>query len=569
MKQTFLDDFIFNTSNFTHKSDKYKVATKENAVNNYLFMGVLARTHRETQIPYFDDLAHHMLVVATASLKYSNKELTTACLIHDMLKGLLDFRLSADRYFWLHYTSCQQVYENILYNLRNNTNIDKIFEYVVNHHSKHKPNKIWMIENRSNLISAFETLLFWNRRHDEYLKTQNVIVSGKYRTFLLTFLYNKLVENLSRKYSDRFKEVIGVRRIRFLYVPTELQTIDDFVNEVLNNPENWRIEIVNDTLEIKLPARGLPRKYYIEFNECADIQIDVRNGIISGVKIPFGLALSTVYLTTYELATIVYIDAGFQSVDLSKIIKEIRDEFELKEEDFNEKDILASLVGNYVGQGSCIFCGNYGQRIDKNDSAVKSLLEKSFTDGHTWLSVQPYICPMCRFGYSIEEKLRRMKGKWTYLPEKAYIDEVTQLISLIIQLESYFAESVASDIWLKVLSKIYYHLSQIITKLKKNDKSLAEYFLDPKILLLPYEVSIIPLATYIPYKQKKKFILQGGLHSSVVLLGEYKDVSLEEFRVIRKVCKTEFIDPVVLIGRLRKVYGVSFGLPNVNIGKKS
>lgn len=529
-----------------------------------LIEGTLARTDINTGMPHLDELTHHLIVVSAASLRLNSREVTLAALIHDYFKPMFDFRQTK----WYHFIKDDELYSQI-------GGIPNIGKIIGGHHGKND-NKIRQIE-QSGALSGLEVRIpFSLPESQEFIITEHLRVAGPYRMFLLALLRRKLIEMLSKKYSERFQEILGVSRIRYEYRPLNgVSTIEEAAEYI--KKENWKIEIDNETMIIPLPSRFHGDLFYFEYYEESNVVIDVDKNAkkIRGIRIPFGAALSTVYLTSSRDTYLLYVDAGFGQLALKDVIKEMLDDLEKKKQKsaFEQIDldkIASSLTGRFNNDETCIFCGEPGEPIAENEK-ISSVLRDRFTDRWLLLRNAGVACPACKLGFEIEE-LFRLQGLNEYIPQEVLIPNVKTLHDVPIFRGTEFIRSISSKIWLELLSEIYYSLYFNKTKdskegsIKKEEEWIIKFFLNPTVLVYPYEIEITPQAMTVALGyQKKKFILQSGLHSSVVFPGNEKDLLPEEFLVLRKVYASNPELGIHLLQKLGDVYSPIFGVPKVEI----
>ncbi|MDK2794987.1 MAG: hypothetical protein PWQ58_186 [Archaeoglobaceae archaeon] len=554
-----------------------------------LIEGTLARTEKGTEMPHLDELTHHLIVVSAASLRFNSREATLAALIHDYFKPVFDFGQTR----WRHLITDDELYSQILSVFKESVDVNKVANISRWHHPKKEKdcNEICQIEQSGALSGLEVSIPFSLPKSQEFIITEHLRVAGPYRMFLLAHLRRKLIKMLSKKYSERFQEILGVSRIRYEYRPLNgVSTIEEAAEYI--KKENWKIEIDNETMIIPLPSRFHRDLFYFEYYEESNVVIDVDENAkkIRGIRIPFGAALSTVYLTSSRDAYLLYVGAGFEQLALKDVIKEMLndlkkmlDDYDLKKKkQKNEKQksafeqidldkIASSLTGRFNNDEACIFCGEPGEPIAENEK-ISSVLEDKFTDRWLLLRNAGVACPACKLGFEIEELFRPRRRLDEYIPYEALVSNVKILHDVPIFKETEFIRSISSKIWLELLSEIYYSLYFNKTKdskegsIKKEEEWIIKFFLNPTVLVYPYEIEITPQAMTVALGyQKKKFILQSGLHSSVVFPGNEKDLLPEEFLVLRKVYASNPELGIYLLQKLRDVYSPIFGVPEVKI----
>ncbi|MDI3476096.1 MAG: hypothetical protein PWQ79_1988 [Thermococcaceae archaeon] len=583
-KEKRLDEFLKNLKEKPTKTTKksiLRVMEENDTHDSALIKGTIARTDNHTGMPHLDELTHHLIVVAMASLKFNSPETTLAALIHDYFKPMFDIRAGS----WWHFITNPEFYSQLLEEFADYSSW-KIYHLITGHHPCRpgNANKICQIES-SGLISALETNVpFVKPETQDFIITHQFRVLGKYRMFLLALIKERLTKILSEEYSNKFQQVLGVKRIRYEYRPIDVKSskIEEVGKQIIK--EGWKIIIHNDTLIIPLPSKYHGSPFYFEYYEKPEIVIDFdeKAKVIRGIKIPFGKALSTVYLVGSRDAYIVYVDAGFESLHLQEIIEELLDYLRSLLSEKKRKTaftgielgkVVTSLAGEFKSDRACLFCGEPGEPITDEDSA-KSILKNKFTDTWSFLSYEKAICPACKLGFEIEKNFR--SGLVQYLIHEAIIEETKLPANIPIFKQQTFVKSISSKIWLELISDIYYSLHKEQDKMNKKNAWLAKFYLDPAVIVYPYSLRIIPQISLISpkSKQQKKFVLQSGLHSNVVFPGEEKDMTPDEFKKLRRFyLSNPDLGPYLLqeISRRnspksRGIYSPLFGIPKVEIG---
>ncbi len=546
-----------------------------------LIKGTIARTDRVSGLPHLDELTHHLIAVATASLKFNSPEITLAALIHDYYKPVFDFRWNTTkkRWDWYHFITDSMVYSQLLSEFNDLVNIYDIINISKNHHRK-SCNEVCQIEN-SKLISALETgLPFALPSQDDYIIVHHLRASGKYRMFLLALLKEVLSKKLSRDYSKRFHEILGISRIRYEYRPIlSAETVEDAGKLIKEN--GWRIEVKGSTMIIPLPSRFHREAFYFEYYEEPEIALDIdtKAKTIRGVKVPFGMALSTIYFAGAQNAYLVYVDAGDGSLTLyldyliAELIEELKQTLSKKKQEnaFDGVDIprvIKSLTGELQGSDLCVFCGELGEPISDKDK-VKSIMANKFTDTWLLLTHGASVCPVCKLGFEIEE-LFRVQGMNKYLAQEALLETHLMTSEIPIFKKENFLRSISSKIWLELLSGIYYslHRSKELQKITRQKAWTTPFYLDPKVALYPYIVDMTPQVLTIALRySKKKFVLQSGIHSRIVFPGNEKDMTPEEFAAVRGFYISHPDVHVHILQKIRSIYHPIFGIPKVEIQK--
>lgn len=576
-----LDMYLGNAKRVDNSKTKSASQLPEPVLS--LIKGTLARTDINTGMPYLDELTHHLIVVSAASLKFNSPEVTLAALIHDYFKPVFDFRRDSNknRWNWYHYITDFELYLQLLNAFDDSINLSKVARISQWHHSKSNCNEICQIE-RSDLLSALEIStpfsLPRSKTGEKFTIAQHLKVSGKYRIFILALLKEKFVEMLSKEYSKRFQEILGVSRIRYEYRPLNGAGSIEKVGSMIKK-NGWEIEIKDGTMIIPLPSKFHRNVFYFEYYEDPKVVLDVDTNTkdIRGVKIPFGAALFTVYLTGSQDVYLLYADAGFRPLPLRDVIDSalsgLKQSLSTKKQQrafkqINLDKITKSLTGEFNSDETCVFCGEPGERITKNEK-IGSILRAKFTD--TWLLLRhkASVCPVCKLGFEIEE-LFRTSGLNMYLPQEAMLSSYRLVCEVPIIKGTEFVKSISSKIWLELLSEMYYalHDTKELSEITKTKEWAVGFYLNPTILMYPYEVEIIPqvMAVALRY-QKKKFVLQSGIHSSVVFPGSEKDLLSDEFSIIRGVYNLDPGSGIYLLQKLKTVYSPVFGVPKVEIRK--
>ncbi|WP_297064483.1 hypothetical protein [Thermococcus sp.] len=587
-KEKTLEEFLTIKRNSHNSRDKSTISPRIQQVEMLnqessfaLIKGTIARTDPVRGLPHLDELTHHLISVATASLKSNSPEITLAALIHDYYKPVFDFRWNTrkNRWDWYHYITDQETYSQLLSEFNDLINVPNVARISQWHHKKGECNEICQIEQKSNLISALETSLpFALPQRDDYVIAQHLRVSGKYRMFLLPLLKEMLSKELSRKYAERFQKILGVSRIRYEYRPIPgLKRIEDVRKPIQEN--DWKIEIKENMMVIPLPSKFHKEVFYFEYYEGSEIvlDIDTRARMIQGVKVPFGMALSTIYFAGAQDAYLVYVDAGNGLLPLKTLLGTLIEDLKRslsknkQKTAFNSIDIskiARSLTDEFESDTMCVFCGEPAESI-RNNEKVKSITANKFTDTWLLLTHGASVCPACKLGFEIEE-LFRTKGMNKYLAEEAILE--MHLISTEIPIfrSENFLRSISSKIWLELLSEVYYslHRSKELQKITKKNEWATAFYLNPKVIIYPYIAEMTPQVLSVALRySKKKFVLQSGIHSRVVFPGNEKDMTSEEFAIARKFYSSHPNTGSNLVQRIRSVYNPIFGIPKVAIQK--
>ncbi len=521
-----------------------------------MIKGILARTTWKSRLPLIDDLSHHMLIVASASLQMNDKETTIASLIHDFFKGLMLW-YPKNGWRWYHFSKNKEHYFEILKDL--NANISRVAEIIVNHHSDSQ-NPIKQIES-SDLVKQVESryFLFPEVTYSNFLRQIQIRLSGKYRPAITSVIHEYLTKILSKTYANRFEEIIGVRTIRYIYTPVEdspvIKSEEDasrFVNRL--NLDQFRLDINGNRLNIKLPVtKVFGDEFFIEYND-EKTEICIENDKIVGVRVSYGDALSMLVLGGTGDGALIYVNSGFE-INLKDIVNRILSELKMLEKNkmvefkkvrLRVDDIVKSIQGLYSGDRSCVFCGEKAN--------VKYDFGKRFTDTHQMLFSSNYICPACLFGFFLEDKgYREFK-----IPQPAYI--LKTALQNTIPIEDGIALNIAGNFWLKVLSELWFDLVS-----RKDGYKYANQILSPKYVLSPLIISYAPQFMYPSVKGsgsgKKKFILESSLRHGIVCWGSESDLTIDEFSEIVKFVEDHEDKVSECLRALRNVYSIR-SLPN-------
>jgi len=560
-------------SDFNKHSTIQRIESSNSEPDSALIKGTIARTDPKSGLPHLDELTHHLIAVATASLKFNSPEVTLAALIHDYFKPVFDFRHGK----WFHFITDPNLYSQLLSELSDSANISNVANISQWHHNSKNCNEICQIE-KSELISALETSVpFISPTRGEYTVIHHLRIPGKYRMFLLALLKEQLAKTLSEKYSEKFQEILGVSGIRYEYRPINADNIEEAGK--LIKEMDWKIEIKNDTMIIPIPSKFHGNAFYFEYYGGTEVVLDVdtKAKAIQGVKVPFGKALSTVYFAGSHDAYLLYVDAGFDSLSLKHLLKSVLKDLKQSLPEKKQKEafthakldkVAKSLSGDFRSDKSCVFCGEPGEAIESNEK-VGSILRAKFTD--TWLlfTYGTSVCPVCKLGFEIEE-LFRGSGMNKHIAQEALLDDYQLIHSVPIFGKDHFMKSVSSKIWLELLSEIYYslHTSRELGKITKRREWAVKFYLNPKVLFYPYVANLIPRITTIALRySKKKFVLQSGIHSNIVLPGSEKDLIPEEFSAIRRFYTSRPETGMYILEKIKNVYSPVFGIPDVKIRK--
>jgi len=573
----YLKNAKLHKSNRTIKDNLHstlqRIETSSFKEDSAIIKGTIARTDPKSGLPHLDELTHHLMAVATASLKFSSPEVTLAALIHDYFKPVFDLR----RGKWFHFITDSNLYSQLLSELSDSANISNVANISQWHHNRTNCNEICQIE-KSELISALETSVpFISPTRGEYTVIHHIRIPGKYRMFLLALLGEKLAKTLSEKYSEKFQEILGVSRIRYEYRPLNADNIEEAGK--LIKEKDWKIEIKNDTMIIPLPSKFHGDAFYFEYYGGTEVVLDVdtKAKAIKGVKVPFGKALSTVYFAGSHDAYLLYVDAGFDSLSLKHLLESVLKDLKQSLPEKKQKEafthakldkVAKSLSGDFRSDKSCVFCGEPGEPIESNEK-VSSILRAKFTDTWLLLTYGTSVCPVCKLGFEIEE-LFRGSGMNKHIVQEALLDEYQLIYSVPIFGKDHFMKSISSKIWLELLSEIYYslHTSRELGRITKRTKWAVKFYLNPKVLLYPYAADVIPRVTTVALRySKKKFVLQSGIHSDIVFPGSEKDLIPEEFSAIRRFYTLHPCTGAHILEKIKNVYHPVFGIPDVKIQK--
>ena len=530
-----------------------------------MIKGILARTSekKDQALPLIDDLSHHMLIVASASLQMNDKETTIAGLIHDFFKGLMLWYPYKNGWSWWHFSQNKNHYFEILDDLGNEFDVKFVAEIITGHHYSSE-NPIKRIES-SDLIGQVESKLFLFpeiiTQGSNFLKAIPLKLSGRYRFAVASVLYKYFTKKLSKAYADRFENIISVRTIRYVYTPIEketpkLKSSDDalkFVNEL--DLSQFKLKISDNRLDIRLPViKNIGDEFFIEYND-EETTVCVKNDKIVGIRVSYGDALSTLVIGGITDGALIYVNSGF-NVDLREIIDEIST-IKFSKHNFNEwlnnkkvslqiDDLEKSIKGVYSGNKICVFCG---ELTDK-----RFTFSEKFTDTHQMLFSGDYICPTCLFGFFLEEQ-----GYSDFqIPQLAHILKTE--LQTNAPIGNGVALSIAGNFWLKVLSELWFDLVK-----RKDGYKYANYILNPRYALIPLVISYAPQFMYPSVKgsgsSKKKFILESSLKNNVVCWGSESDLTIDEFSEIVKFIEDHEDKVLDCLSSLKQIYGIS-DLPN-------
>jgi len=506
--------------------------------------GVLARTDKETSVPLIDDLSHHMLVVSAASLRKNDKEIAVASMIHDFFKGMMLWYQGERRANWWHFSLNPSIYHNILESLKGDIDLNKTVNVIIQHHHD-RGNPIREIE-RSRLVEQIESnyFLFLTERQSYFLKSIPLKLSGGYRFTVASLLHERLINKLSRAYAKRFKEVLGVSRVKYTYSPTEVsfrmrsrEEIEGVVREL--DVGEFRVEVKGDTLSIKLPvAREFGQEFSIEYYE-GDTLIE-SNGV---VRISYGDALSMLTIGGSKDGALIYVDSG-SDVSFKECIEEFLGE---KVESWATKknisvsadDVRNSISGEFTGSNMCVFCGE--------PANIRYEFGKTFADTPQMMFSGDYVCPACLCGFSLEDQ----GTEGAVIPSPALVERFQ--LQMQIPMREEVALSISGNFWLKTLSKLWLKAAKA-----EGGYRNAAFLLNPKFTLMPLTISFIPQFMHPAVKvgRRKKFILESSLRSEVICWGEKKDLTLEEFSEIMDFVGGNKDKAVECLRRLKEIYGI-------------
>ena len=525
-----------------------------------MIKGILARTSWKSRVPLIDDLSHHMLIIASASLQMTDNNITIASLIHDFFKGLMLWYPTKNGWNWWHFSRNKQHYFEIFEDLKYDIKFDMncVAEMITEHHdekcSKNPKNPIRKVEC-SKLVEQIESKLFLLpeiiTQGNNFLKLIPLKLSGKYRLAVASILHGYLTKYLSKAYADRFENILNFRTIRYIYTPIEeetpkLKSWDDalkFVNEL--DLRQFKLKISDNRLDIRLPViKNFENEFFIEYND-EETTICIENGKIVGIKVSYGDALSTLVVGGIKDGALIYVDSGFE-IDLKKIISDILSWLDKKKVPLQIDDLEKSIEGAYSGNRACVFCGE--------TTNTRFTFGNRFTDTHQMLFSGDYVCPTCLFGFFLEDQ---RFGDFQ-IPQPAYILKTE--LQTNIPIKNGVALSVAGNFWLKVLSELWFDLVS-----RKDGYKYVNQILNPKYLLSPLVISYAPQFMYPTVKGsgsgKKKFILESSLRHGVVCWGLESDLTIDEFSEIVRFVEDHEDKVLECLRALKYVYSINV-LPN-------
>jgi len=511
-------------------------------LKEYFPISVLARTEKESTIPFLDDLSHHMMVVAAANLATGSSGAVLASLLHDMFKGLMVWRAGVrGSNYWLHFSTKSGIYEQLI---PSSIEVDakQVASFIQKHHDS-QDNPIRSVENRQGLVTSLESKLILDQVPG---KTKALVIklSGRYRWLLAFYINQVLKQQLTDRYSNTLREILAVRNVIYHYVPANLERRYSDIDNCLEalNPGALQVYRDGDSLHITLPVLRLPRQMMIAYGE-----FNALEQTEDSLRVPFGEALSLMAFdgATSGKAKLLYVDAGF-TITLDQSVQTFLNN-ELKGRPhiaYSASDIARSLEGTFRGSYRCSFCG------EEANSKLPLRNTSRFTSIHVLLDPSLYVCPACAVGYELEEQLRR-EHTYFRIPMPALVSKIRlrpeyDELTNFIRGDNYLM-SLSGEMWLQILSEVWYQRYQ-----QRHD---ASYLLDPKALMLPLEVEFIPQALYpLLHAHKKKFALESSLASSLVLPASVKDIDADEFQSIRRSYQHLGVSADSLLKRIKQIY---------------
>lgn len=524
--------------------------------------GVLARTDEQSGIPYLDELSHHMMVIAAASLKRNDENAVISALCHDLFKGMMIWmQKSKGVKTWQHFSLDDELYRFLLENLKE-INPGRISRLIRIHHNKYGDRGIIGEIEKSGIVKQIERTLILSGELAN-LNSIPLKLSGRHRWLMAYYIHKYLAKETSRLYGDKFEEVTGFRRIKYKYLPIESRGEFKDVEEAVKLLDLGSLRLVprEKTLLINLPYLG-SEDFYIEYHEGEEIEIDYEN---NGLRIPYGESFSLFTLKGEgdEEGQIVYLDAGFGKVILRQVVDQILKQEGVKKQEVSSEDVSKSLQGIFEGEKTCVFCGEKARDRKK--------LGNRFTDTPLLLGTSANICPACHIGYLLEEKERVKGGMRGLIPLPAYVAEVDFLpgfekMGRFIN-KVHIAQSISGQFWLKTLSRLWYE-----TAMSEEGQDYSSYLLNPEYMLTPLRVSFAPQCIY-PVdirSRRKKFALESSLQDRSICLGQEKDLTIAEFLEIGSFLRTsgKDVEPSVVLRQLKNIYGITRGLPRVTKSKR-
>lgn len=503
---------------------------------------VLARTERNTNLIYLDDLSHHNLIISFSQLQHNDPTFLMAGLLHDFFKGLLFFKEGK----WNH-VSDKKNYEEII--LRNCGKVDetRLIELICTHHDRdskeQNPIRIAEIGGKQNLrgiVGNLESRAFVSE-HVYGLKSFTILPRGRYHWLLISALHEELKKYLSELYSKRLKELLNVSSLEFRYVPISFSNTYDELSQYVESLEldKFRLFVRNGRLVIPIPVRNLPEEFAIIYSGAETIEVG--NDTLT---VPFGEALALFALTGNEI-TLSYVDPGC-NVDLDTLLEDILEKSgKAQQFPYSTGELKNSLEGTYKAQDSCSFCESPASKV------ITQIVKRDrFTDMSLLLNDQGNACPVCYAGYLVEQgEVPNIRA------QDAEIYELEAELPFNWINCSDFAVSASGLMWQQVLSKAWYELFRV--------EEHPDFILDPWIRIHPVTARFVPRA-FFPMAWKmgnKKHCLQSSVNSDLTALGSEGNISVEEFKHLTRAYRInkDRLDKRRMVKQIKKIYGITIG----------
>lgn len=510
------------------------------------FRFALARTEKNTNRPYFDDLSHHSLVIASSQLHTGDPTSVMAGLLHDFFKGLLCFKNGN----WNHIPE-EDHYRQILPQEFNNIKNERLTELMY-HHQKRYPHgkdhdRIWKQNpirfaetgdgNKDGIVRSLESRLFVSQ-NTYGLKTLRILPEGRYHWLVISSLHEEMKKYLSELYSQEFKSLLGISSIQFKYIPVQFQNSYSELSDMLDSLElkDYRVRVLDDCLIIPMPVKDLCGEFAITYSNQRNISFSD-----NAINIPFGEALVLFAFDGNEVV-LSYIDPG-RKVDISTPLeKTLHMSTKVDQFPYSLSEFENSLDGTFEAQEKCSICGAPAREI-----IPQIAREIRFTDTGLLLDDRGLACPICYAGYLLEqENISFVK------PQEAEVFDVEYDRAYENILAKDFALSTAGLMWLQVLSAIWYRYFV--------ESKTPEFVLNPTVLLHPMVVKFAPRAFFpLTYKvRKKKYCLQSTITSDLSLRGSEKSMTVDEFKELGIAYRVNEnrIDKKMMLKRIKRVYGI-------------
>lgn len=502
---------------------------------------VLARTERNTNRIYLDDLSHHNLIISLSQLQHNDPTLLMAGLLHDFFKGLLFFKDGK----WNH-VSDRRSYEEIL---KNCEKVDeaRLVELVCTHHrrdnKKQNPIRIAEIGDKQNLrgiVGNLESRAFVSE-NIYGLKNFNILPRSRYHWLLISALHEELKKHLSELYSKRLKELINVSSLEFRYIPVSFSNAFADLSQYVENLElnRFRLFVRNDRLVIPIPVRDSYEEFAIIYS--GGKTIEVSNDTLT---VPFGEALALLALAGNEVV-LSYVDPGC-NVDFDILLEDIIEKSRKAQQfPYSIGELKDSLEGTYKAQDSCSFCESPASEV------ITQIVKRDrFTDMNLLLNDRGIACPVCHAGYLVEQgevpNIRAQDAEIYELEAEPPFDWVEC---------SDFAVSASGLMWQQVLSKAWYELFRV--------EEHPDFVLDPWIRIHPVTARFAPRALF-PMAWKignKKHCLQSSVNSDLTALGSEGNISVDEFKHLTRAYRInkDRLDKRRMLKQIKRIYGINIG----------